>query len=152
MKRLIVVAVLAAALGGCASMTRGTKEDVRIEVEPANAAVTTDLGEAFSCTGPCTLKVPRKKEFTVTATAPGYEPETVAVETRMSGGGTAGLAGNVLVGGVIGIGIDAANGAMLDHTPNPVIIRLKPIGDPLAPAAPSEGPVARPEPAGVPVS
>ena len=35
-------------------------------------------------------------------------------------------AGNVLVGGVIGMGVDAYNGAAYDHDPNPVAVTLVP--------------------------
>ncbi|MFC5385149.1 hypothetical protein ACFPLB_04115 [Aquamicrobium segne] len=45
----------------------------------------------------------------------------------MSGEGAAGLAGNVLIGGLIGVGVDAATGATLDHYPNPAHILLVPV-------------------------
>jgi hypothetical protein len=38
----------------------------------------------------------------------------------------AGFAGNVLAGGLIGMGVDAATGAATDHKPNPVIVTLQP--------------------------
>ena len=34
----------------------------------------------------------------------------------------------LLAGGVIGVVVDASNGAQLDHDPNPVIAHLKPLG------------------------
>jgi hypothetical protein len=37
------------------------------------------------------------------------------------------FAGNVLAGGLIGMGVDAATGAAQDHKPNPVIVTLQPI-------------------------
>jgi len=45
----------------------------------------------------------------------------------MSGNGAAGLARNILVGGVIGVGVDAVTGATLDHFPNPAVITLVPV-------------------------
>lgn len=36
------------------------------------------------------------------------------------------MAGNVLVGGIIGAGVDAGTGAMLDLTPNPAHVDLRP--------------------------
>lgn len=110
-------------LGGCASVVRGVNEDVRIEVTPANAEIRTSAGHA--CTGPCVINVPRKKEFTVTASAPGYQTETIDVDTRVSGKGAIGMAGNAIIGGVIGVGVDAVSGATLDHFPNPVIFSLE---------------------------
>ncbi len=38
------------------------------------------------------------------------------------------MAGNVLVGGLIGAGVDAISGATKDLKPNPVNVRLVPIG------------------------
>ena len=46
-----------------------------------------------------------------------------------------------IAGGLIGMGVDAATGAALDHKPNPVIVTMVPI----APAA--SAPVRSPKPA-----
>ncbi len=126
MRGILAVAVTGAFLAGCGTIVRGTEEDVVIDVQPPEATVMTSLG--LTCVGPCVLQVKRKQDFTVTASAPGYDPQTVAVGTRISGGGAAGLAGNVVFGGLIGVGVDAATGASLDHFPNPVVIRLQPSG------------------------
>src|SRR5215204_6993963 len=78
MKVIAIGAVLS--LVGCASVELGANKDskdvkdVAINVEPAEATVTTDLG--MSCGGSCVLKVPRLKSFTVTASAPGYESQS----------------------------------------------------------------------------
>lgn len=40
-----------------------------------------------------------------------------------------GIAGNVLVGGLIGAGVDVASGAMLDLTPNPIVVKMVKKGD-----------------------
>jgi hypothetical protein len=37
------------------------------------------------------------------------------------------MAGNVIVGGIIGAGIDAGTGAMLNLVPNPVVLTLEPV-------------------------
>jgi hypothetical protein len=115
---LTAAAACCVVISGCASVVRGVNEDVAIEVTPANAEIRTSAGHA--CTGPCVINVPRKKEFTVTASAPGYQTETIDIDTRISGKGAAGMAGNVIIGGVIGVGVDAVSGATLDHYPKPV--------------------------------
>ena len=43
----------------------------------------------------------------------------------MATSGGAALAGNVLVGGIIGLGVDAATGASKELTPNPVSVTLE---------------------------
>jgi len=126
MSRLCIVAIAAVTLSGCATVTRGTTEEVRVEVDPPNALITTSIGH--TCKGiPCKIEVSRKTEFTVTASLPGYKDESAFVGTSMSGGGAAGIAGNIIVGGVIGVGIDAVSGATLSHYPNPVLLALTPI-------------------------
>jgi len=132
--RLFTAALAAVTLSGCATVVRGVTEEVRVEVAPSNALIATSIGH--TCKGiPCRLEVSRKTEFSVTASAPGYRDETVFVSTAMSGGGAAGIAGNVLVGGVIGVGVDAVSGATLSHSPNPVLIALTPV-NPKNPATP----------------
>ena len=48
--------------------------------------------------------------------------------TKVAGSGGAAMAGNVLVGGLIGAGVDASSGAMLDLVPNPMKVTLEPEG------------------------
>ena len=150
MKKLSILA-LAGLLTGCGTVVRGTTEDVVINVQPVDATVTTTLNHR--CTAmPCVVKVNRKEKFTVTASREGYVPQSVFVDTKVSGKGAAGFAGNIVAGGVIGMGVDVATGATLDHTPNPVVIRLQPesSASPVEPQ-PSQKP-AKPAPQGKPVS
>jgi len=139
--RLAVIAVAAMNVAACATVTRGTKQDFRVESTPPNARVSTSHG--YTCTTPCTLKLPRKDEFEITLSLDGYKPFRTHIGNEISGGGAAGLAGNVIVGGVIGIGVDAVTGASLDLRPNPLVVEMAPvdsaeesrIGAPAAPAA-----------------
>ncbi len=127
MKSVVLVAALAAApLAACATITRGSDEPVQFVSEPAGAEVRTTLG--YGCpTTPCTLQIPRKDSFVATFELPGHRSEQVVVSTRVSGGGAAGLAGNVIAGGIIGVVVDANTGASMDHVPNPVMARLEPL-------------------------
>jgi len=128
---------------GCATAIRGTTEEVTIITAPTDATIATDIG--LHCTNaPCRLIVPRKQAFVITATKDGYKPATLSVTTRMSGEGGAALVGNVLIGGIIGIGVDAASGATLDHSPNPAVLVLEPI-DPSNPATPVPPPPVVPQ-------
>jgi hypothetical protein len=49
------------------------------------------------------------------------------VATRLASAGAAGFAGNVLLGGVVGMAVDAASGATLEHYPNPVMLTMMPL-------------------------
>lgn len=126
MLRILGVAALAAVTGGCATLTRGTTDQVQVYSDPPGADVKTSMG--FTCATPCTIQTNRKDEFTVTITKPGHEPEAVEVKTQVAGAGAAGFAGNVIIGGVIGMAADAATGATLEHVPDPVRVKLYPTG------------------------
>lgn len=150
MMRWAFAAAATLALAACGTITRGANEEVAIQVSPGDAKITTTLGDV--CTGPCVVKAPRNKSFTVTAEAPGYESQVVAVGLKATGAGTAGVAGNILVGGIVGVGVDAATGAINDHVPNPVIITLQPSGSKLSPARPRAPAQPRPATKATPVS
>ena len=123
--RAALLACVTLSLGACATVTRGSSQAWTVETTPGGAAVTTTSG--FKCDAtPCTFKMKRKKEFDVTVTKAGYKPYTASITNQIGGKGGAALAGNVLVGGLIGIGVDAATGASKDLTPNPLIVTLEP--------------------------
>ena len=130
--QVLAAAMLAAGVAGCGTITRGTDEPVAFLSEPPGATVTTTKGYACPAT-PCTIKVERSDEFDVTFMKPGYQPQTVPVRREVVGKGAMGMAGNVIAGGVIGIGVDAATGAAFDHKPNPVSVVLVPEDMPAKP-------------------
>lgn len=145
MRPVIYLSLAGLALAGCATITRGTTNQIQIVSEPAGAMARTSLGH--QCPTPCTLTVARKDEFSVTFTMPGYEDQTVLVKTQLAGAGAAGFAGNVIVGGIVGMGVDAATGSTLDHIPNPVSVVLQPLPK-SAPSRSAPRSRARPAPAG----
>jgi PEGA domain len=110
-------------LSACATVTRGTTNQIQIMSEPSGAAVKTSLNQ--TCTTPCTLTVGRKDEFSVVINLPGYKEQVVEIKTRVAGAGAAGFVGNVVIGGVIGMGADAVTGATLEHFPNPLEVKLE---------------------------
>lgn len=123
--RAMTVLALAGSSAACATITRGTSEAFVVQSEPGGAAVRTCNGFACDAT-PCTFKMARKSDFSVTFTKPGYKTLETRVTNHVSGAGGAGMAGNVLVGGVIGVGVDAFSGAMLNLVPNPLAVKLEP--------------------------
>jgi hypothetical protein len=118
---------LAFALGGCATVLRGTKQDLSLQSTPPGATATLTTGE--TCVTPCELHLPRKLGFEVTFELEGYAPTTAHVSSQWSRGGTQTfIIGNIIAGGAIGMGVDASNGATRDLTPNPVTVTLQPVG------------------------
>ena len=126
-------------LQGCATITRGTTEAWTVESEPIGAEVTLSSGE--SCTTPCTLTKKRKDAFMVTIEKEGYETVRTQIQSQVAGAGAAGMAGNVLVGGIIGVGVDAATGATKELKPNPLVIKMVPVSGSASalPAEPAAG-------------
>ena len=123
MRRLAAMGlVMAMGLGGCATLTRGTSDEIAVLSEPAGASVTSSVGASCAAT-PCSLTVARDAAFTVTVAKPGFASQTVPVATRLSGEGAAMASENVATAG-LGIAVDAATGAALEHVPNPVSVTL----------------------------
>ena len=122
--RLLVVIAAAAAVSGCATITRGTNDTWTINSTPGGAAVKTSSGYACEAT-PCTFRMPRREQFDVVVTKAGYKTWTGHVGHHVAGAGGAGFLGNALVGGIVGAGIDVSSGAMLDLAPNPLDVTLE---------------------------
>lgn len=123
--RLAAILCAGSSLAACATVTRGSEDAWVINSEPSGAKVETTNGHQCQAT-PCAIKMKRKSEFTATVTKPGFKPASVQVTHKTAGAGAAGVAGNVLVGGVIGVGVDLYTGASQDLVPNPVTVKLEP--------------------------
>jgi hypothetical protein len=124
MKNIALIALSAslALSSGCATITRGSTDTLVVESDPPGAQVR--LSNGMSGKTPTSFVVPRKGGFTAKIEREGYEPVEVMVNSRVAGAGAAGMAGNVVVGGIIGVAVDAGTGAMYDVTPNPIRVNL----------------------------
>lgn len=110
---------------GCASLTRGTTEAFVVETKPPGADVNSSSG--WRCTTPCSINVKRRSDFVLTISRANYETVTATVTSSIDGAGAAGMAGNVILGGLIGAGIDVGTGAMHSHKPNPLVVEMVPL-------------------------
>lgn len=138
MRSVGIAALIAVSVSGCASATRGWEETISISSSPSGATATvTGMKEPFSCTTPCVAQVKRSDDLTVAFDLPGHEPQIVPLTKEIATTGAAGFAGNLLLGGLVGMAVDGVSGAALDHKPNPVIVSLKPIAPPPAPMRPT---------------
>ncbi len=127
--RTIILISAALSVASCATVIRGTKETAKFQSTPSGATVTAESISAdklgpFSCTTPCELELKRKRDWKVVFEKDGYKSVEAVLEKKVTGGGVASGAGNVLAGGIIGIGVDAGTGANLDLRPNPMIAEL----------------------------
>lgn len=135
--KLLVIMSLALSCAGCASATRGWSEQITITSNPSGAEAEVKGNETGAvCTTPCVVQVKRYEDISVTIKKEGYEPQVVPLSKEIPGTGAAGFAGNLLLGGVVGMVVDGVSGAAYDHKPNPVIVTLQPIAPPPAPPPP----------------
>ena len=105
MMRLVLAAAIALPCVGCASVTRGTTENISISSTPAGAiAEVSGLDIPTSCVTPCVVQAKRSADITVTVNKEGYEPQIIPLTKEIPATGAAGFAGNVLLGGVVGMG------------------------------------------------
>jgi len=122
--RALALVGVALSLPACATITRGSSQEFTVESTPPGARVSTSNG--FQCDAtPCTFRMPRKDEFRATVSMEGYVSQEHNIQSGMSGGGAAGLAGNVIFGGIVGGVVDASSGALNDLTPNPLVVVLR---------------------------
>ena len=126
MYRKLTLISLLLLVSGCATITRGATEAMLIETNPAGALVTLSTGE--TCHSPCSLEMKRKDGFLVTIQKGGYQTARVEVISRTENAGAAGMAGNAIIGGLVGVAVDANSGAMRNLHPNPLWVELVPSG------------------------
>jgi hypothetical protein len=125
MKRLILACAIIAcgpALGGCATVMHGVHQDVQFKSEPSSATIR--LAQGGTCVTPCEIEMRRGHDSMVTYTLEGFEPVSVYMQSKLNGA----IAGNIIAGGLIGGVVDGANGASNSLHPNPVYVRLAPVG------------------------
>jgi hypothetical protein len=135
--RTVGIVALCAIVGGCASVTRGTTENISIASTPSGAQATiSGLEVPTACITPCAIVAKRNADIAVTFEKEGYQPQVVQLTTEIPATGAAGFAGNILAGGLVGMGVDAVTGAATDHKPNPVMVTLEPIAPPTRAAPP----------------
>jgi hypothetical protein len=116
MRRVIVIAMAGASLGGCSSLSldafKPTPPTVQVQLEsiPPGADALTSLGPG--CKTPCSVAVPAPEAgFSVTYTLNKFQPATVPVQVIRSPG-------------------DFSSPASTTVDPNPVIAELQPAGPP----------------------
>lgn len=121
MKTVVRAACIAAAsiaLTGCASIVSGTNQVVSVEtrlpggkLDGASCKLQNDKG-VYYVTTPGTVTVHRAYgDINVTCEKAGMAPGLASFKSSTK----AMMAGNILFGGVIGVGIDAASGAAYDY-------------------------------------
>lgn len=119
-KACLSVAVAASTLTGCASIVGSSSQTVNIDSAPKGAQCQLIReGKILSqITTPGSAHIGKSTEdITVECTKSGYEKSRTSLKSGTDGW----VVGNILVGGVIGWGIDWATGAMNEYPDNSVV-------------------------------
>jgi len=121
------------ALSGCASIVNGTTQSVAISTPPVTGA-RCDLSSSegtWTVITPGVATVARSKsDIAVRCHKDGYQPAVGVISSSFE----AWTAGNLVFGGVVGLGVDAATGAINEY-PNSYQLPMVP----LVPAPPPHG-------------
>jgi hypothetical protein len=129
--KVLLTAILACSLFGilsCAAIIHGKNQDVFISSQPVGAKILVDERD-YGVT-PKTLGLPRvgrmdgepsaKKEYKVKIVLDGFEPYEVVLQRKVDGW----FFGNLLIGGLIGIVVDAVTGSMYKLNPNHIMAQI----------------------------
>jgi hypothetical protein len=113
LKKLSLAGLIAGsmALAGCASIVNGTTEGFTVDSAPTHASISVD-GISQGQT-PVVLNLKRDQAHTIKLGLAGYKPVTIQLQKGLSGW----VFGNILFGGLIGLAVDAVDGAMYKLTP-----------------------------------
>lgn len=121
--RLIMVIsalTLAAFVAGCCSIIHGTSQEVGLSSNPTNAQIFVN-GEQKGAT-PVTLDLKRDASHMIRLELDGYKPYEITLTKNVSGW----VWGNILFGGLIGLAIDAIDGAIYNIQPDNIQANLLP--------------------------
>jgi hypothetical protein len=115
----ILVSMYLVSIMGCATIVTGTTQKVPVSSNPTGATLQVDGQSTF--TTPCTITLERKRDHILVFTKEGYNQRTVTLLHVISGA----VCGNILLGGLIGWGIDAISGAQYKLVPENVQAELE---------------------------
>lgn len=114
-KFLCMLSVLMAP--GCATVMEGTGQSVSIDSEPPGASCQVNRAGApiGGVTTPGSIHLDKSKnDLSVTCQKPGFQTATVASSPHFNGT----TFGNILIGGLVGVAVDAATGANYSYDEN----------------------------------
>ena len=118
-KGFALILVMCGALAGlclsaCATIIHGMRQEVGILSSPTGAEVWVDNVTEIKI--PVVAKLRRKDTHTVKLLMPGYQAYETTITRSVSGW----VWGNIAIGGLLGLGIDAISGGMYKLSPEQV--------------------------------
>lgn len=137
-KLYVCVAAISAAiaLDGCAIIVSGPSQPIKVSTAPeagADCTLTNPRGQ-WHVVSPGEVRVLRSKyDMKITCTKDGWSSEPGTIPSKFNGW----VLGNVLIGGIVGIIIDASNGASSKY-PQTYDMKLTPLATTTEAALPKE--------------
>jgi hypothetical protein len=116
--RSALFTALVVSLTGCCSIIHGTRQDVGISSAPTGAMVKID--NVSSGNTPVVAKLTRKDNHFVRVELSSYQPFDMTLTRSVSGW----VWGNIVFGGLIGLAVDAIDGAFYNLSPEQVSATL----------------------------
>ena len=124
---IAALAVCALGLSGCATAMRGTSESIAVTTQPVEGAycmLANGRGTWRVNATPANVRVSRsRKALRIVCTKPGYQDARLRVPSEFE----VWTLGNLLIGGLVGLTVDASDGAMNNY-PNVIFVPMQPVG------------------------
>jgi hypothetical protein len=118
MDKSFITIALFLGLTGCATIISGKHQDVQVISSPHGAKACTN-GQCITTPGSFTLR--KDTNYVIVIEKDGYISETVMLTSGVGGA----VAGNILLGGIIGGAVDMASGAAYKLYPETVNVALR---------------------------
>ncbi len=116
--RALLAAALSLLIAGCATIMHGTQQDVGFGSVPTNARIAVD--NQRTATTPAVMKLSRKDNHIVRIELDGYLPYEATLTRSVSGW----VWGNIVIGGLVGLAVDAISGGLYKLTPEQMTATL----------------------------
>lgn len=110
---------------GCATIMHGTSQEISISSVPSGAEVIVN-GQTHGLT-PVVADLKRKDQHLIQIQLDGYQPFEIRLVRRTSGW----VWGNIVLGGLIGLAVDAISGGLYKISPDEVRAELSKSGQTL---------------------
>lgn len=110
-RSVALIGLVASLTTGCATIIHGTRQDIGISSTPSGASVSID--NIQSGTTPVFAKLRRKENHVVRISLAGFQPTDLTLTSSVSGW----VWGNIAIGGLIGLAVDAISGGMYKLSP-----------------------------------
>ena len=123
MKVFLVMIPFYLLVSGCATIVRGSSDEVLINSDPDEAGVT--ISNGMFCRTPCNIELKRKSDLIVKIEKEGYKTVRTALISTMDGASLGiGTAANFLFFPVVNDVVDYSTRANYSLKPNPLFVRL----------------------------